>query len=96
MGDHLVGADLRARHRHDVGQAVIAIPDPQWGEVGLAYVVPVPGARVSPDEVIAHVRSRLARYKTPKRVVVSDTLPRTASGKLQKNLIRERALKEFS
>ena len=76
--------------------AVIAIPDPQWGEVGLAYVVPVPGAKVSPEEVIAHVRSRLARYKTPKRVVVSETLPRTASGKLQKNLIRERALKDLT
>ena len=67
----------------------------RWGEVGLAYVVPVPGAEVSPETVIAHVRSKLARYKTPKRVIVSDTLPRTASGKLQKNLIRERALKEL-
>ncbi len=75
--------------------AVVAIPDPQWGEVGLAYVVPVPGADVSPEAVMAHVRSRLARYKAPKRVIVSSTLPRTASGKLQKNLIRERALKEL-
>ncbi len=73
--------------------AVIAMPDPQWGEVGLAYVVPVPGAEVSPEMVMEHVRGRLARYKAPKRVVVTDRLPRTASGKLQKNLLRERALK---
>jgi fatty-acyl-CoA synthase len=73
--------------------AVIAMPDPQWGEVGLAYVVPTPGARVSPEDVIAHVRSRLARFKTPKQVVIAESLPRTASGKLQKNVLRERALK---
>ena len=75
--------------------AMIAVPDDQWGEVGLAYVVPVPGARVTPDQVIGHVRSRLARYKAPKQVIIADTLPRTASGKLQKNVLRERALKEL-
>ena len=75
--------------------AVIAVPDPQWGEAGLAYVVPVPGAQVTPEAVIEHVRSRLARYKAPKRVVITDRLPRTASGKLQKNVLRERAIKEL-
>ena len=74
--------------------AVIASPDPQWGEVGVAYVVPVPGASLTPERVIEHVRSRLARYKAPKEVIISETLPRTASGKLQKNLLRERRLKE--
>ena len=75
--------------------AVIAVPDAQWGEAGLAYVVPVPGATVTPDQVTDHVRSRLARYKCPKRVIVTDKLPRTASGKLQKNLIREQAMAEL-
>ncbi len=73
--------------------AVIAVPDAQWGEVGVAYVVPVPGAKITPDEILAHIRNRLARYKTPKEVIVSETLPRTASGKLQKNVLRERRLK---
>ena len=73
--------------------AVIAIPDAQWGECGLAYVVPVPGAQVTPEAVIAHVRSRLARYKAPKQVIIAESLPRTASGKLQKNVLRERAIK---
>ena len=72
--------------------AVIAIPDPQWGEVGLAFVVPVPGAAVSPETVLAHVRKRLARYKSPKQVLVVDSLPRTASGKLRKDILRERYL----
>jgi fatty-acyl-CoA synthase len=75
--------------------AVIAVPDPQWGEAGRAYVVPVPGAEVTPDQVIEHVRSRLARYKAPKRVIITERLPRTASGKLQKNVLRERALEEM-
>jgi len=56
--------------------------------------VPVPGADINPRAVIEHVRSRLARYKTPKQVVVTSSLPRTASGKLQKNVLRERWLKE--
>ena len=73
--------------------AVIAVPDAQWGEVGLAAVVPVPGANVDPDKVIAHVKSRLARYKAPKQVIVTDRLPRTASGKLQKNVLREQLAK---
>jgi fatty-acyl-CoA synthase len=72
--------------------AVIAIPDEQWGEVGLAYVVPVPGAAITPDAVTAHVKGRLARFKCPKQVIVSAQLPRTASGKLQKNVLRERWL----
>ena len=75
--------------------AVIAVPDPQWGEAGLAYVVPVPGAQVTAEQVIAHVRSRLARYKAPKRVIIAERLPRTASGKLQKNVLRDRALEEL-
>ena len=75
--------------------AVIAVPDPQWGEAGLAYVVPLPGAQVTPEAIIDHVRSRLARYKAPKRVIITDRLPRTASGKLQKNVLRERAIKEL-
>ena len=73
--------------------AVIAVPDDQWGEVGLAYVVPVPGASVTPETVLNHVRARLARYKAPKDVIVTDSLPRTASGKLQKNVLRERLAK---
>jgi fatty-acyl-CoA synthase len=69
--------------------AILAVPDPQWGEVGLAFVVPVPGASIDPQAVIEHVRSRLARYKAPKQVIVVASLPRTASGKLQKNVLRE-------
>ncbi len=50
---------------------------------------------MTPEQVIEHVRSRLARYKAPKQVIITDRLPRTASGKLQKNVIREQAIKQL-
>ncbi|WP_236783974.1 AMP-binding protein [Azospirillum humicireducens] len=68
---------------------VIGIADAQWGEVGCAFIVPRAGCSVTEQGVIDHCRSRLARFKTPKRIVIADELPRTASGKLRKNLLRE-------
>jgi len=70
--------------------AVIGVPHPEWGEVGLALVIPQPGATVQPDRVLAALRGRLASYKIPKRCVVVDELPRNAMGKVQKNVLRER------
>lgn len=68
--------------------AVIGIPDERWGELVTALVV-TDGSTVSADELIAHCRTRLAGYKTPKRVEFMDALPRTATGKLQKFRLRE-------
>ena len=60
---------------------VVGVPDDKWGEVGRAYVVTRPGAEVTIEEVVAHVRRRLAGYKVPKSVVFLDELPRLGSGK---------------
>ncbi|WP_042693104.1 AMP-binding protein [Azospirillum sp. B506] len=68
---------------------VIGIADPQWGEVGCAFIVPRAGCSVTEQEIVEHCRGRLARFKTPKRIVIANALPRTASGKLRKNLLRE-------
>jgi fatty-acyl-CoA synthase len=68
--------------------AVVAAPDPRWGEVPVAFVVLVPGAEVDPHALIDHVRSRIASYKAPKRVVSVVELPRTATGKVQKYALR--------
>jgi fatty-acyl-CoA synthase len=76
--------------------AVVGVPDEQWGEVGRAYVVPVAGAALSAEQVVAHCRERLARYKVPASTVITDVLPRTASGKLQKHVLRQRALDELA
>ena len=75
--------------------AVIGVPDERWGEVGRAYVIPAPGKGVTPEAVIAHCTARLARFKVPRSVVITDTIPRTASGKVQKHLLKERAIGEM-
>jgi acyl-CoA synthetase (AMP-forming)/AMP-acid ligase II len=71
--------------------SVIGIPDERMGEIGMAFVVPLPGAELTPDAVIAWARERMANYKAPRRVEVLPELPTTASGKVQKFLLRERA-----
>ena len=64
--------------------AVIGVPDPRWGEVGVAYVVARPGADLSTERVLAFLEGRLARYKLPRRIAFIDALPRTPTGKVQK------------
>jgi len=74
--------------------AVIGVPDPKWGEVGLACVVLKPGAAAAEDEVLVFLQDRLARYKVPKRVVFLDSLPISGAGKILKRELRERFLQE--
>jgi len=68
--------------------AVIGVPDERWGEVGRALVVPRAGAEVSPDDIMDSLSGRLAKYKLPKSVVLVDTLPRNATGKILKARLR--------
>lgn len=78
-------------HPHVSQAAVVGIPDERMGEVGMAYVVPRPGAEPDPDEIIAWCRERMANYKVPRRVEVVDALPLNASGKVLKYELRDRA-----
>ncbi|MEU9114545.1 long-chain fatty acid--CoA ligase [Streptomyces sp. NPDC048483] len=76
-------------HPDIVECAVIGVPDEKWGEVPRAVVVAREGSALDPDEVIAALRGRLAKYKIPKSVVIAgEALPRTASGKLLKPELR--------
>jgi len=70
----------------DVG--VIGIPDEKWGEVGMAIVVPKPGAEVSAEAVIEFCKGKLAKYKVPKKVMFTEELPRTATGKILKKVLK--------
>ena len=70
--------------------AVVGVPDDRWGEVPHAYLEIRPGHTLVEDAVQRHLAGRLARYKIPKRVVVVDQLPRTASGKIRKSEVRGR------
>jgi fatty-acyl-CoA synthase len=68
--------------------AVIGVPDATWGEVGKAFVVPMPGETLTSDEVLAFCRQGLAKYKTPKVVEVREALPKGDSGKILKRSLK--------
>jgi fatty-acyl-CoA synthase len=69
--------------------AVVGVPDPTWGEVPKAIVILKPGQRAAAQELIAFCRDRMAHFKAPKSVEFVDTLPKTATGKIQKFALRE-------
>lgn len=69
--------------------AVVGVPDPDFGERVMAVVVPKAGQRLSETEVIVYLKSRIANFKVPKRVVLVEELPRNTMGKVQKNVLRE-------
>jgi malonyl-CoA/methylmalonyl-CoA synthetase len=69
--------------------ALVGVPHPDFGEVGVAVVIVKPGAKVSADAVIAGLKSQLANFKIPKKCFVVDALPRNTMGKVQKNLLRD-------
>jgi acyl-CoA synthetase (AMP-forming)/AMP-acid ligase II len=70
--------------------AVVGVPDARWGERVVAVVVLHDATPVSDEALLAKVRERLARYKHPREVVRLDALPKTALGKVQKALLKER------
>jgi len=70
--------------------AVVAQPDPKWGETPCAFVELKEGASATEQELIDFCRARMARFKAPKSVIFG-ALPRTSTGKIQKFLLRERA-----
>jgi malonyl-CoA/methylmalonyl-CoA synthetase len=69
--------------------ALVGVPHPDFGEVGVAVVIPKPGSKVDADAVIATLKSQLANFKIPKKCFVVDELPRNTMGKVQKNLLRD-------
>lgn len=79
----VIGAHPKVR---DV--AVLGLPDPKWGECGVAFIVAL-DVPPSPEEILAHCAERLASYKRPARIVFLDQIPRTASGKAQKHILRQ-------
>jgi long-chain acyl-CoA synthetase len=69
--------------------AVVGEPDDYRGESVVAYASLVAGLTATPDELIAFARERLAAYKAPRRVVLLDELPKTQTGKIRRNVLRE-------
>jgi acyl-CoA synthetase (AMP-forming)/AMP-acid ligase II len=76
----------------DIAQAaVVGVPDERMGEVGMAFVVPVPGSDPTPESIIAWCRANMANYKVPRHVEVVESLPMNASNKVTKFVLRDRA-----
>lgn len=80
--------DVLYRHPSVQVAAVVARPDPKWGEVPCAFVELREGAQATEEEILAHCRIELARFKVPKAVIFG-VLPKTATGKIQKFVLRE-------
>ena len=82
--------DVLYRHPAVLAVAVVAQPDPKWGETPRAFVELRPGSTVTSDELVAHCRAHLASYKVPKGFEFCE-LPKTSTGKIQKFVLRARA-----
>jgi fatty-acyl-CoA synthase len=67
---------------------VLGLPDERWGEAVTAVIVTADGARLTEQDVIAHVRTRIAGFKRPQRVHFVESLPRNASLKVRKDVVR--------
>ena len=76
------------RHPAVLVAAVVAKPDPKWGEVAAAFVELRAGADVTEAQIIEHCRAQMARFKVPKQVIFG-VLPKTSTGKIQKFMLRE-------
>ena len=82
--------DVLYRHPAVMAAAVVAKPDPKWGETPCAFIEVRPGVHVSPQEIIAHCKLHLAGFKVPRAIEFGD-LPKTSTGKIQKFELRKRA-----
>ncbi|WP_406279131.1 class I adenylate-forming enzyme family protein [Embleya sp. NBC_00896] len=91
-GENVSAREVEAvlREHPDVRDvAVVGEPDTRWGERVVAVVVAAPGASVAPDALVTLCRSRLAGFKVPRRVLFTDALPVTGTGKISKPALRE-------
>ena len=76
--------------------ALVGVPHPDFGEVGVALVIAKPGVTLDAGQVVAALKSKLANFKIPKQCFVLNELPRNTMGKVQKNLLREQYQHLFS
>jgi fatty-acyl-CoA synthase len=82
--------DALYRHPAVLACAVVAKPDPKWGESPVAFIELKVGAEVTADDLIGHCKSLLASYKVPKDIRFEE-IPKTSTGKIQKFQLRQRA-----
>jgi len=83
--------DALYRHPAVLAAAVVAMPDPKWGETPCAFIEIQPGKEVTEAEIVTHCKQHLAGFKVPRSVVFGE-LPKTSTGKIQKFELRQRLL----
>src|SRR5580704_2825002 len=91
-GENVFPVEIEAalcEHPDVMMAAVVGVPDRRWGEMVVAVVRPADGKSADPALLTAHLKERLAPFKVPKRIVSADEFPLTASGKVQKFVLRE-------
>jgi fatty-acyl-CoA synthase len=94
-GENVSAAEVEAvltSHPLVMQAAVVGLPDPRWTEAVTACVVPVPGERPAPDEIVSFCKQRLAGFKVPKAVYVWSALPLSPAGKVMKRLLKDELL----
>jgi acyl-CoA synthetase (AMP-forming)/AMP-acid ligase II len=91
-GENIYSAEVEralTAHPSVVSVAVVGAPDEKWGERVVAFVVPHPGRPVDVSQLVSHCRGLIAGYKVPKEIHLTDALPLTATGKVQKAVLRQ-------
>ncbi|MGI8738138.1 MAG: acyl-CoA synthetase [Gammaproteobacteria bacterium] len=94
-GENVYPAEVEAvliRHAGIAEVAVVGVPHEKWGEVGAAAIVIKAGQQATEDEILAHCRQHLAKYKIPRSIHFLESLPRTVSQKVQKRALKEAIL----
>jgi acyl-CoA synthetase (AMP-forming)/AMP-acid ligase II len=93
-GENVASIEVeKALYAADTGIAeavVVGLPHERWTEAVTAIVVPAPGAQLDERELLGRVRAHLDPYKVPKAIITVDELPKTSTGKIQKNVLRDR------
>ena len=92
-GENLFPAEIEnvlATHPDVAEAAVVGVPDAKWGEIAICFLRPAAGRSFDKSDLIRHVRRELAAPKTPAQWIVVDAFPLTASGKVQKFVLRDR------
>jgi fatty-acyl-CoA synthase len=92
-GENIYPAEIESvtfGHPKVADVAIIGMPDQEWGESVKAVVVPKKDVALAPEEIIEYCRGKIAKYKIPKAIVLTDVLPRNAAGKILKRILREK------
>ena len=83
------------QHPHVAEAAVLGLPDPRYGEIVAAWVVPRAGEPLAAEDIMAYCKGRITHFKIPSHVMIVSALPRTVTGKVRKHVLKDQAILEL-